>query len=190
MSKSLLDPGQILQEAFDEPSKRLKVDAAITAPSATSVIISDADDSIKIGDGTGTFADVTVANALKVDGSAVTQPISAASLPLPTGAATESTLSTLNGRMFASTATITTVARNAASVTVLAANASRKGLLLHNDTAAICYVSYAATSTTTTYTFRLTANGFYEMQLPVYTGVISVIWGSGGALNLNVTELT
>ena len=34
--------------------------------------------------------------ALKVDGSAVTQPISASSLPLPTGAATESTLSTIS----------------------------------------------------------------------------------------------
>lgn len=40
----------------------------------------------------GTVADVTASNALKVDGSAVTQPISAVSLPLPTGAALESTL--------------------------------------------------------------------------------------------------
>jgi hypothetical protein len=47
----------------------------------------------KINDGTNTAA-VTAANALKVDGSAVTQPISAASLPLPTGAATEATLLT------------------------------------------------------------------------------------------------
>jgi hypothetical protein len=37
-------------------------------------------------------ADVTAANALKTDGSAVTQPVSAAALPLPTGAATETTL--------------------------------------------------------------------------------------------------
>jgi hypothetical protein len=42
----------------------------------------------KINDGTNTAA-VTGSNALKVDGSAVTQPISAASLPLPTGAAQE-----------------------------------------------------------------------------------------------------
>lgn len=35
-----------------------------------------------------TRATVTAANALKVDGSAVTQPVSAAALPLPTGAAT------------------------------------------------------------------------------------------------------
>ena len=37
-------------------------------------------------------------NAFKVDGSAVTQPISAASLPLPTGAATESTLAALSNK--------------------------------------------------------------------------------------------
>ena len=37
---------------------------------------------------------ITASNAAKVDGSAVTQPISAASLPLPTGAATETTLGT------------------------------------------------------------------------------------------------
>ena len=35
-----------------------------------------------------TRATITVANALKVDGSAVTQPVSAASLPLPSGAST------------------------------------------------------------------------------------------------------
>jgi hypothetical protein len=39
--------------------------------------------------------------ALKVDGSAVTQPVSASSLPLPSGAATESTLSTLNSKVTA-----------------------------------------------------------------------------------------
>lgn len=38
---------------------------------------------------------LTTAGALRVDGSAVTQPVSAASLPLPTGAATESSLAKL-----------------------------------------------------------------------------------------------
>ena len=38
---------------------------------------------------------LTLAGGLRIDGSAVTQPISALSLPLPTGAATEATLSTL-----------------------------------------------------------------------------------------------
>lgn len=49
---------------------------------------------------------LTLAGALRVDGSAVTQPISAASLPLPTGAATSAlqttgntTLSTISGQL-------------------------------------------------------------------------------------------
>lgn len=46
---------------------------------------------IRITDGTHD-ALVTAAGAVKVDGSAVTQPVSAASLPLPTGASTEATL--------------------------------------------------------------------------------------------------
>lgn len=60
---------------------------------------------------------LTVAGALRVDNSGVTQPISAASLPLPSGASTEATLSTLNGKVTAcntgavviSSGTVTTV---------------------------------------------------------------------------------
>ncbi len=44
---------------------------------------------------------VNQTNAFKVDGSAVTQPVSAVSLPLPTGAATESTLSSLSAKFSA-----------------------------------------------------------------------------------------
>lgn len=53
----------------------------------------------KIVDAGGTnVATVSAAGAVKIDGSAVTQPVSAASLPLPTGASTEATLSALNGK--------------------------------------------------------------------------------------------
>lgn len=47
----------------------------------------------------GNSAAVSAANALKVDGSAVTQPISAASLPLPTGAATSANQTTANASL-------------------------------------------------------------------------------------------
>ena len=40
-------------------------------------------------------------SAIAVDGSAVTQPVSASSLPLPTGAATESSLSSIDGKITA-----------------------------------------------------------------------------------------
>lgn len=57
-------------------------DASITG---TALLWEDAADTLRA---------VSVAKPLPVDGSAVTQPISAASLPLPTGAATETTLGT------------------------------------------------------------------------------------------------
>jgi len=43
--------------------------------------------------------DTAVNGTLTVDGSGVTQPVSASSLPLPTGASTEATLSSLNGKV-------------------------------------------------------------------------------------------
>lgn len=60
-----------------------------------------APDKVKIWDSGGQNLDITAASAAKVDGSAVTQPVSAVSLPLPSGAATEATLSSLNGKVTA-----------------------------------------------------------------------------------------
>lgn len=67
-----------------------------------------------ITDGVDTLA-ISAAGAAIVDGSAVTQPISAASLPLPTGAATEATLATR-----ATEATLATRASEATLATRLA----------------------------------------------------------------------
>jgi hypothetical protein len=69
-------------------------------------------------------ASVSAAGAVKVDGSAVTQPISAASLPLPAGAATAAGLTTINttlGSPFqagGNIGTVTTVSTVSASRTV------------------------------------------------------------------------
>lgn len=52
----------------------------------------------KITDGIDDL-NITAAGAAQVDGSAVTQPISAVSLPLPTGAATEATLASIDGNI-------------------------------------------------------------------------------------------
>lgn len=138
----------------------------------------------------GNDATVTASNALKVDGSAVTQPISAASLPLPTGASTEATLAAISGKMSPANASLTQVARSATSVSVLAANSSRKGFMLQNDSNAKCYVAFAATASTSAYSVVLHANSLYECPAWVYTGQIAAIWASGGAGNLIVTELS
>lgn len=67
----------------------------------------------QVVDAAGDALDI-IAGAAKVDGSAVTQPISAVSLPLPTGAATEATLATR-----ASEATLATRASEATLATLL-----------------------------------------------------------------------
>lgn len=56
---SHLDAPQIIKRAFDEMNDRIRVDAVINLSSA-SIEISDVDDSIKIGDGSGSlFATLT-----------------------------------------------------------------------------------------------------------------------------------
>lgn len=68
----------------------------VTLPATQEIVISAANDSIKIGDGSGNFASVSASGAIKMDGSLVTQPVSAASLPLPAGAATAANQASLN----------------------------------------------------------------------------------------------
>ena len=82
---SQLDQQQVIKSVYDSVNQALQVNVVATAAAGAS--------SVKITDGTNTAA-VTAALALKVDGSAVTQPVSAASLPLPTGAATSANQST------------------------------------------------------------------------------------------------
>lgn len=162
---SLLDPGQIIKETFDDTNDAVRVnlvagvasftidseitdDAAFT-PGTSEVLMvgatydDTAPDSVNEGDGGAMRmsanrnlytqirdaagnergVNVTAGNALTVDGSASTQPVSAASLPLPTGASTEATLSTLNGKV---------TACNTGAV-VLAAGTAGFGKLTAND---------------------------------------------------------
>ena len=66
--------------------------STVTANQGTPAIIANAWPIEVVG--SGNIASVTAANAVKVDGSAVTQPVSASSLPLPAGAATSANQST------------------------------------------------------------------------------------------------
>lgn len=64
---SHLDVHQILQQCFDESEDRLRVDASLTISSAiVEVAISDIDDSIKIGDGSGTYLDINPDGSINV----------------------------------------------------------------------------------------------------------------------------
>lgn len=173
---------------------------------------------------------LTLAGAVRTDSSAVTQPVSATTLPLPTGAATatlqtsgnaslttiatETTAisgqlpATLGQKVSASslavvlasdetvpvtlpvstTAAQTSVAGSAASVSLLASNSSRKGYSIFNDSTAILYVGFTATTTTSAYSVKLFPNSCISSEF-IYTGVISGIWASAAGA-AKVTEYT
>lgn len=95
------------------------------------------------------------------------------------------------GVITSSAAAQTNIAQNAASVQLLAANASRKDVSIFNDTAANLYVSFNGAASTANFKVQIAAGGYYSMQPGVtFTGVINGIWDAAGAGNARVTELT
>ena len=87
------------------------------------------------------------------------------------------------------TGTTTSVASNVANVTLLAANANRKGAMITNDGSNNLFLKLGATASSTSFTAKLIAGAYYELPYPVYTGVIDGIWdvATGSA---RITELT
>lgn len=81
-----------------------------------------------------------------------------------------------------STASIST------SATVLAANSSRLGATIYNESGGACRIKLGATASATSYTMIIAINGYYEVPYG-YTGIITGIAVSGTAV-LRITELT
>lgn len=89
-----------------------------------------------------------------------------------------------------STATLSSVAGTASSTTILAANASRKRVVIVNDSTAALYLKFGATASATSYTYLLQGGDTYESpSIPVYTGIIDGIWASAAGA-ARVTEFT
>ena len=86
------------------------------------------------------------------------------------------------------TGTLSSVAASAASSTVLAANASRKGFSIYNDSTAILKIAFAATASATAFTVLMQPNAYFENNT-LYTGIITGIWATATG-NARVTELT
>jgi hypothetical protein len=73
-------------------------------------------------------------------------------------------------------------------VTLLSANANRDRATIYNDATTDLYVKLGATASTTSFTVKVTPNGYYETP-ENYTGVIDGVWAAtGGAAR--ITELT
>ena len=87
-------------------------------------------------------------------------------------------------------ASLANVSASATSVTLAAANPSRLGLTIYNDSAATLSVKFGATASSTSKTVDVAPYGTYEMpQEAPYLGVVDGLWSSAtGAAR--VTELT
>lgn len=91
----------------------------------------------------------------------------------------------------AGTSTLSNVAANAGSVTVLALNASRLGFSFYNDSASACNLKAGITASTSSFTKRLLPNeSFATKDLGFnYTGRFDCIWDSATG-NMRVDEFT
>jgi hypothetical protein len=143
------------------------------------------------------MSQTTILDTLIEIDTAVSTPV------IPSGAATSAnqtteiaSLATLHSDLGAplpiraATATTTNVTQSATSVTLLSANAARKGFVLYNDAGAKVYVKYGTTASATSFTVLVAANAFYVNDPILYTGRIDAIWASGSSGAMRITELT
>jgi hypothetical protein len=95
------------------------------------------------------------------------------------------TISNLSG-----TVTQTSVTSVITSVTILAANAARRGAIIYNDSTSVLRLSYGTTAASTTaFSVLVQANSAYFLDVPLWTGAITGIWvtANGAA---RVTDLS
>jgi len=88
----------------------------------------------------------------------------------------------------AGTSTLSNVTSSVTSVTVLAANPSRRGAYIYNESTAVLYLALAGTASVTAYTVALAPGDLYELPTPAYTGLLSGVWASADGF-ARVTEV-
>lgn len=90
----------------------------------------------------------------------------------------------------AGTAMLNNINSSTSSVQLLAANATRLGMVIVNDSNQPMYVAFAATASTTAYSLVLQPADTYETSSLVYTGAVSAIWTGTPSGAARITELT
>ena len=137
--------------------------------------------------GDGTFTKVSAAAPLPVDGSGVTQPISAASLPLPTGAATAAKQPAL-GTAGTASADVLTV-QGIASMTALKVDASGTAVPITDNAGSLTVDGTVGVSGTVTVDSELTTA---DLDTGVGTdtrAVVGLVYGaSGGGTLVSTTN--
>jgi hypothetical protein len=100
-------------------------------------------------------------------------------------------LTALEDALTADSATISSVPSQDTNINLLASNANRRGVIIHNSDAGPLFIKYGATATaTTSYTYKIPTGEHWEMPGPIYTGAIDGIWTTSGSGSAVITELT
>jgi hypothetical protein len=73
------------------------------------------------------------------------------------------------------TSTGTTVAGTTSNISLLPANASRKGVTIWNNSTANLFIDTASNAPTTAFSVKINAGGYYELPFG-YTGAIFGVW--------------
>jgi hypothetical protein len=89
----------------------------------------------------------------------------------------------------ANTSAVTSVPAATSATSLLAANTARKQAAFYNDSTANLYLKLGASVTTTSFTVKLGAGGYYELPRSGYTGVVNGIWDAANGA-ARITELT
>jgi hypothetical protein len=111
-----------------------------------------------------------------------TSPVILAS-PLPQGTNILGKISILGP----STAAVSKVASSIINITLKAANSSRLGLSIYNDSTKTLYVKYGAIAALDDFTVKIFSQGYLELPYPCYTGIVDGIWDVADG-NAFVTE--
>jgi len=82
----------------------------------------------------------------------------------------------------------TNVASSATNVTLLAANTSRFGATIFNDSTSILYLKLGATASATSFTVKMDAGDYFETPYD-YTGIIDGLWASANG-SARITEVS
>jgi len=88
---------------------------------------------------------------------------------------------------YSGSSTVTSVADNAASVTLLAANLNRRGAAIYNDSSAILYLKCGAAASLTSFTVMMVPNAYFELPFG-YVGIVDGIWASASGGAARITE--
>jgi hypothetical protein len=89
------------------------------------------------------------------------------------------------------TATHTVVVATVVPTVLLAANAVRLGAVFYNNSAGrFLFLRLGAGATTVAFSVRIGPQGFYEVEWPTYTGIVTGVWSAGAPGDAQITELT